>query len=50
MAVPTPIIASWLFGGFINLLVMGAVLAIVYERVGKIKSTKLGKSTPSLTT
>jgi hypothetical protein len=36
MAVPTPIIASWLFGGLINLFVMGAVLAIVYERVGKI--------------
>ncbi len=32
MAVPTPIVASWLFGGLINLLVMGAVLAIVYER------------------
>lgn len=35
MAVPAPIIASWLFGGLINLLVMGAVLAFVYERVGK---------------
>lgn len=33
MAVPTPIIASWTFGGLINLLVMGAVLVIVYERV-----------------
>ncbi len=33
MAVPTPIIASWLFGGLINLLVMGAVLALVYEKI-----------------
>jgi len=33
MAVPTPIIASWLFGGLIDLLVMGAVLAFVYEKV-----------------
>ncbi len=33
MNVPTPIIVSWLFGGLIDLLVMGAVLAIVYERV-----------------
>lgn len=33
MAVPTPIIASWLFGGLIDMLVMGAVLAIVYERI-----------------
>lgn len=33
MAVPTPIIASWLFGGLIDMLVMGAVLAYVYERV-----------------
>jgi hypothetical protein len=33
MAVPNPIIISWVFGGLINLLVMGAVLAIVYERV-----------------
>lgn len=33
MAVPTPIIASWLFGGLIDLLVMGAVLAFVYERM-----------------
>jgi hypothetical protein len=33
MAVPNLIIASWVFGGLINLLVMGAVLAFVYERV-----------------
>ena len=33
MAVPTPIIVSWLFGGLIDLLVMGAVLAFVYEKV-----------------
>ncbi len=33
MAVPTPIIVSWLFGGLIDVLVMGAVLAVVYERV-----------------
>jgi len=33
MAVPTPIIASWLFGGLIDMLVLGAVLAYVYERV-----------------
>ncbi|MDP2766151.1 MAG: hypothetical protein Q8O41_01680 [Candidatus Methanoperedens sp.] len=33
MAVPTPIVASWLFGGPIDVLVMGAVLAIVYEKV-----------------
>lgn len=33
MAVPTPIIASWLFGGLIDVLVMGAVLAVVYERM-----------------
>lgn len=33
MAVPNPIIASWVFRGLINLLVMGAVLAFVYERV-----------------
>jgi hypothetical protein len=33
MAVPTPIVASWLFGGLIDVLVMGAVLAYVYERM-----------------
>jgi hypothetical protein len=33
MAVPTPIVASWLFGGLIDLLAMGAVLAYVYERM-----------------
>ncbi len=33
MAVPAQIIASWLFGGLVNLLVMGAVLAFVYEKV-----------------
>lgn len=33
MNVPSEIIASWLFGGLINLLVMGAVLAFVYEKV-----------------
>ncbi len=33
MAAPNPIIASWVFGGLINLLVMGAVLGFVYERV-----------------
>jgi hypothetical protein len=33
MTVPNPIIASWVFGGLINLLVMGAVLAFVYERI-----------------
>jgi len=33
MTVPSEIIASWLFGGLINLLVMGAVLAFVYEKV-----------------
>jgi hypothetical protein len=30
---PTLMNASWLFGGLINLLVMGAVLAFVYEKV-----------------
>ncbi len=35
MAVPTPIVASWLFGGLIDVLVMGAVLAVVYERMNK---------------
>jgi len=33
IAVPNPIIALWVFGGLINLLVMGAVLAFMYERV-----------------
>jgi hypothetical protein len=33
MAVPTMIIVSWTFGGIINLFVMGAVLAFVYERI-----------------
>ncbi len=33
MAVPTPIVASWLFGGLLDVLVMGAVLAVVYERM-----------------
>lgn len=32
IAIPTPIIFSWLFGGLINLLVMGAALAFVYEK------------------
>lgn len=33
MTVPTPIVASWLFGGLLDVLVMGAVLAYVYERM-----------------
>jgi hypothetical protein len=33
MAVPMMIIVSCTFGGIINLLVMGAVLAFVYERI-----------------
>jgi len=32
IAVPAPIIVSWLFGGLINLLVMGITLAFVYEK------------------
>ncbi|MDD5473379.1 MAG: hypothetical protein PHU34_04425 [Candidatus Methanoperedens sp.] len=33
MNVPTPIVTSWLFGGLIDVLVMGAVLAVIYERM-----------------
>ncbi len=32
MAVPDPIITSWLFGGLINLIIMGAALGFVYEK------------------